>query len=431
MELDLTNLLGQLTITAITLGIAALGYSAWFASGIANAAIKTKTWSWKRTFTDLGKVALAVYVVFAVVLGFNLIQMVAGVIGADISVFTSVLSTSVVAGTALIGAGNFFIKAISNVWNLWKFKQIEPTGVSADSEIDYNKVGEQVKEAVETITGKTSKEDIESFSDSAPALFDYTEVSEEDAGKGGVNNTYPEPYRSAAQDSMTDPSTCYNRECVSYCAWKINEVTGKWPRRTGGMNARDWVARLSENGYREVAAPQNGGKYVGVTTAGTYGHVVWFEEGSTISEYNYSVRGGFSVRTINTSAYRWMEIKSPAQSPKKSNEEIANEVIAGAWGNDPERTKRLTAAGYNTEAIQAIVNAKLAPAQKPAQAPKKNQISQGSKVRPTKLIDYGGTPLYAWDQYYIVTQLNGDRAVLSSPRGGIWAAMNVRDLEVV
>lgn len=41
MDLDLTNLLGQLAITAISLGIAALGYSAWFASGIANAAIKT------------------------------------------------------------------------------------------------------------------------------------------------------------------------------------------------------------------------------------------------------------------------------------------------------------------------------------------------------------------------------------------------------
>lgn len=77
MDLDLTNLLGQLAITAISLGIAALGYSAWFASGIANAAIKTKKWSWKRTFTDLGKVMLAVYVVFAVVVGFNLIKMVA------------------------------------------------------------------------------------------------------------------------------------------------------------------------------------------------------------------------------------------------------------------------------------------------------------------------------------------------------------------
>ncbi len=44
---------------------------------------------------------------------------------------------------------------------------------------------------------------------------------------------------------------------------------------------------------------------------------------------------------------------------KKSNEEIANEVIEGKWGNSPERKQKLTAAGYNYDAIQNIVNKKL------------------------------------------------------------------------
>lgn len=57
--------------------------------------------------------------------------------------------------------------------------------------------------------------------------------------------------------------------------------------------------------------------------------------------------------------------KKPAPA-KKSNEEIANEVIAGKWGNGAEREKRLTEAGYNYNAIQSIVNAKLA--KKPAPA---------------------------------------------------------------
>lgn len=43
---------------------------------------------------------------------------------------------------------------------------------------------------------------------------------------------------------------------------------------------------------------------------------------------------------------------------KKSTAEIADEVIAGKWGNDPERRKRLTAAGYDAEAVQKIVNQK-------------------------------------------------------------------------
>lgn len=44
---------------------------------------------------------------------------------------------------------------------------------------------------------------------------------------------------------------------------------------------------------------------------------------------------------------------------KKSNEEIADEVIAGKWKNGKERTKLLTDAGYNAKEIQKIVNKKL------------------------------------------------------------------------
>lgn len=50
----------------------------------------------------------------------------------------------------------------------------------------------------------------------------------------------------------------------------------------------------------------------------------------------------------------------PTQPVKKSNEEIANEVINGAWGNGDDRKKRLTDAGYNYTVVQAIVNKKMA-----------------------------------------------------------------------
>ena len=44
---------------------------------------------------------------------------------------------------------------------------------------------------------------------------------------------------------------------------------------------------------------------------------------------------------------------------KKSNAEIADEVIAGKWGNGAERKEKLTKAGYNYSEIQSIVNAKI------------------------------------------------------------------------
>lgn len=46
-------------------------------------------------------------------------------------------------------------------------------------------------------------------------------------------------------------------------------------------------------------------------------------------------------------------------TPKKSVDEIAREVIRGAWGNGADRKNRLTAAGYDYSAVQSRVNALL------------------------------------------------------------------------
>jgi lysozyme len=43
----------------------------------------------------------------------------------------------------------------------------------------------------------------------------------------------------------------------------------------------------------------------------------------------------------------------------KTNEQIADEVIAGAWGSGDERRVKLSAAGYDYATIQALVNQKL------------------------------------------------------------------------
>jgi hypothetical protein len=46
--------------------------------------------------------------------------------------------------------------------------------------------------------------------------------------------------------------------------------------------------------------------------------------------------------------------------PQKSNEEIAAEVLAGNWGNGDDRRHRLESAGYNYQQIQDIVNGRIA-----------------------------------------------------------------------
>lgn len=128
-----------------------------------------------------------------------------------------------------------------------------------------------------------------------------------------ATNTYPEPYRSARKDSMTDPSTCYNRECTSYASWKIKEATGSWLKRTGDMNAKNWIYRLPENGYKTIVSSPNGAKCVGVRTSGKYGHVVWSDGTLNITDYNWNGDGNFNSHTVASSTYKWFVIKATTQ----------------------------------------------------------------------------------------------------------------------
>ena len=62
------------------------------------------------------------------------------------------------------------------------------------------------------------------------------------------------------------------------------------------------------------------------------------------------------------------EINGSSTTPapaKKSDDEIAQEVLNGLWGNGEDRKNRLTQAGYNYEVIQAKVNNLLKPNKKP------------------------------------------------------------------
>lgn len=70
-----------------------------------------------------------------------------------------------------------------------------------------------------------------------------------------------------------------------------------------------------------------------------YGHPEWKEEAETIAD------------TAPTKP-----IQKPQNTPLKSEDEIAREIIAGKWGNGAERKKRLTEAGYNYESVQKLVN---------------------------------------------------------------------------
>ena len=75
---------------------------------------------------------------------------------------------------------------------------------------------------------------------------------------------------------------------------------------------------------------------------------MFYGDGATWDKY-----AGKSATTSNPTT-------TPTAPVRKSNEVIAQEVINGAWGNGEDRKKRLTAAGYDYNAVQNIVNQKMA-----------------------------------------------------------------------
>lgn len=63
---------------------------------------------------------------------------------------------------------------------------------------------------------------------------------------------------------------------------------------------------------------------------------------------------------------------APTPSNKKSNTEIAKEVIAGKWGNGAERKQKLEAAGYDYAAVQKEVERLLKEEKEPTKPAKKS-----------------------------------------------------------
>lgn len=67
---------------------------------------------------------------------------------------------------------------------------------------------------------------------------------------------------------------------------------------------------------------------------------------------------GYSYTEVQTEVNRLTKAGSDkkATGNLKTNQEIAEEVIKGLWGNGEERRKKLTEAGYDYKKVQALVN---------------------------------------------------------------------------
>jgi surface antigen len=121
------------------------------------------------------------------------------------------------------------------------------------------------------------------------------------AGNNG-NDTYPNSWRNASQDSLIDSWGMYNRECVSYTAWKVAASGRHMPYWGGVGNANQW-----DDDARAANIPVDGNPKVGdvaIKNSGPYGHAMYVEhvyaDGAIyVSQYNASLNGTYSEAYIS------------------------------------------------------------------------------------------------------------------------------------
>lgn len=148
-----------------------------------------------------------------------------------------------------------------------------------------------------------------------------------------IGNTYPPPYSHPDFANWDEDDSKYNyslvsddsgfvvKHCTSYCAYKISECTGHWPKRKTPikMHAKDWLMFLREAGYSDIVDGlelRDGHKYVGIDSRyGKNGLVVWFEwEGNDrldqehvwVSTYREKK---YIFKVVDVNRFTWIQIK--------------------------------------------------------------------------------------------------------------------------
>lgn len=73
-------------------------------------------------------------------------------------------------------------------------------------------------------------------------------------------------------------------------------------------------------------------------------------------DMNYCYKEDFPETIKSSGLNGFTKTSDATESPKKSIDELAKEVLENKWGTGEERRTRLTKAGYNYNEVQAIVN---------------------------------------------------------------------------
>lgn len=103
-------------------------------------------------------------------------------------------------------------------------------------------------------------------------------------------------------DNTIDNWGMFNRECVSYVAFKVYQSKGYMPYWGGSGNAIQWPGDARAAGIPTGSSPR--AQSAAIWNVGSFGHAMWVEavnpDGSIlVSQYNYSYNGTYSEMYVS------------------------------------------------------------------------------------------------------------------------------------
>ena len=121
------------------------------------------------------------------------------------------------------------------------------------------------------------------------------------AGAPACGGGYPEKWCTQPIDTIVDNWGMYNRECVSYTAWKVASTGRFMPYGFGDANR--WPKAAERAGIPVDSQPRAGD--VAIRYDNKFGHSMYVEsvnhDGTiNVSQYNMNSSGGYSTATVQS-----------------------------------------------------------------------------------------------------------------------------------
>ena len=169
----------------------------------------------------------------------------------------------------------------------------------------------------------------------------------------------------AAGDKAQDKPTAEDKpdqKTVEEIAREV--IQGRWGNgtdRTNALTAAGYDAQAVQGKVNELMGASSGTSQPSKKTVDEIAReVIQGKWGNGTDRAQRLTAAGYNAQAVQAKVNQLLggdsEPSKPAKPAKKTVEEIAREVIAGKWGNGTDRKNRLTAAGYDPQAVQSKVN---------------------------------------------------------------------------